>query len=121
MKTFEQDLQLAINSSQLIHKSVLHQILGKNLNLKSDSTVFDLSLNPLVSLPSEGQVAYVTVFNSLTRTKDEIISFRIETSKNETICGIRDKDNVLVKHQVSPYFDRSAAPFVLYNHVSQVI
>ena len=106
MKSYEQDLQRAITSSQIIQKSVFHHFLDKNLEFENESKIFELALNPLVTLPTEGKAAYLTVFNSLTRQKEEFISFLIETSKYETIC-VHDKDNVLLKHQVSPYLNRS--------------
>ena len=112
MKSYEQDLQRAITSSQIIQKSVLQHFLDKNLEFEKESKLFDLALNPLVTLPTEGKAAYLTVFNSLTRQKEELISFLIETSKYETIC-VQDKDNALLKHQVSPYFNRSVCVYIL--------
>ena len=113
MKSYEQDLQRAITSSQIIQKSIFQHFLDKNLEFEKESKLFDLALNPLVTLPTEGKAAYLTVFNSLTRQKEELISFLIETSKYETIC-LYDKDKVLLKHQVSPYFNRSVV--VYFDH-----
>jgi hypothetical protein len=110
MKSYEKDLQESITSSQTVHKSIFQHSLDKQGTPQNDSAKFDLGLDPLVSLPAEGKAEYLTVFNSLTRQKDESISFLVETSKYQTIC-ISDKNNYLLKHQVSPYFNRSVFIF----------
>ena len=103
MKSYENDLQESIASSQTIHKSVLQHFMNKEeTKIEIGSS---LASNPVLNVPVE-EAEFLTVFNSLTRQRAEAISFLIEASKYETIC-VRDKDNVLLKHQVGPYFNRS--------------